>query len=246
MSTPLTWNFNQISVTSLRLILVIRGFFQHVIHQQDLNIPLQKIQTLPKVSVPVIMKNTAAEQQVVQRPRWWRSNPVSVLETGGLLIPETTTANFYTIRTHLTGNLISRKTLFRHTAGTEFRRKVYTDTEFTGWGFERFQRRNAYPDYRAIKVIYDWCKAYTVRMNSSTMMLHFTELSLSYKTLYNLSLSIRLMVQTGWENHKGSVSPYMGCWDKLNIHEQNFLKEFKFIDILKLRASYGLRVMWAV
>ena len=79
-------------------------------------------------------------------------NPISVLETGGILILENTNSQFYTVRNSLNWKPSIRGLhYFDILAGIEFRRKTYSITEFTGWGFDINKGRGAYPDYRAIK-----------------------------------------------------------------------------------------------
>jgi len=172
-------------------------------------------------------------------------NPVSVLETGGLLIPVTTTANFYTMRNSLNWKpALQGKHYFDVLAGTEFRRKVYTDTEFTGWGFDVSKGRTAYPDYRAIKrdLLIDGKAYYRSDVYRYNDVAFYSNLAYSYKTLYNVSFSIR----SDGSNRLGKSQRFrfLPTWvvgASWNIQEENFFKGITVIDFLKLRASYGLR-----
>lgn len=172
-------------------------------------------------------------------------NPVSVLETGGLLIPETTKANFYTMRNSLNWKpAMQGKHYFDILTGTEFRRKVYSDTEFTGWGFDISKGRNAFPDYRAIKrdFLIDGKAYYRSDLFNYNDFAFFSNLAYSFKTLYNASFSIRY----DGSNRLGKSQRFrfLPTWvigTSWNIHEENFFKGFTSFDFLKLRVSYGLR-----
>ena len=172
-------------------------------------------------------------------------NPVSVLETGGILIPENTKSQFSTIRNSLNWKpSINGLHYFDILAGTEFRRKKYSITEFTGWGFDINKGRGAYPDYRAIKrdLLIDGDAYYRSDIYKYNDFAFYSNLAYSYKTLYNLSFSIR----SDGSNRLGKSQRFrfLPTWvvgASVNVHEQKFMQQVKFIHLLKLRSSYGLR-----
>jgi TonB-linked SusC/RagA family outer membrane protein len=172
-------------------------------------------------------------------------NPISVLENGGIFIPENTNSQFYTVRNSLNWKPSIRGLhYFDILAGIEFRRKTYSITEFTGWGFDINKGRGAYPDYRAIKrdMLTDGDAYYRSDIYKYNDVAFYSNLAYSYKTLYNLSFSIR----SDGSNRLGKSQRFrfLPTWvvgASWNVHEQKFMQRVKFIHLLKFRSSYGLR-----
>jgi TonB-linked SusC/RagA family outer membrane protein len=172
-------------------------------------------------------------------------NPISVLENGGIFIPENTNSQFYTVRNSLNWKPSIRGLhYFDILAGIEFRRKTYNITEFTGWGFDINKGRGAYPDYRAIKrdMLTDGDAYYRADIYKYNDVAFYSNLAYSYKTLYNLSFSIR----SDGSNRLGKSQRFrfLPTWvvgASWNVHEQKFMQRVKFIHLLKFRSSYGLR-----
>jgi TonB-linked SusC/RagA family outer membrane protein len=172
-------------------------------------------------------------------------NPISVLETGGILIPENTTANFYTVRNSLNWKpSLQGIHYFDILAGVEFRQKAYSITEFTGWGFDVSKGRGAYPDYRAIKrdLLTDGDAYYSSDIYQYSDVAFYSNIAYSYKTLYNVSFSIR----SDGSNRLGKSQRFrfLPTWvigASWNVHDQKFMQGNRIITFLKLRSSYGLR-----
>jgi TonB-linked SusC/RagA family outer membrane protein len=172
-------------------------------------------------------------------------NPISVLETGGFLIPESTNSHFYTVRNSLNWKpSLKGKHYFDILAGIEFRQKGYNITGFTGWGFDVSKGRGAYPDYRAIKrdLLTDGDAYYSSNVYQYNDLAYYSNIAYSYKTLYNLSFSIR----SDGSNRLGKSQRFrfLPTWvvgASWNVHDQKFMRGNRIIHYLKLRSSYGLR-----
>ncbi len=172
--------------------------------------------------------------------------PISVLPRGGIAIVDNNQGEFYTFR-----NTINYKPIVKqwHTfdlmAGSEIKQRKYNSSSFTGYGLEYYRGLTASPDYRAIQR--DQLSAtgspyYSMGQNLYREASFFANLAYSYKGKYNLTLSTR----ADGSNRLGASERFrfLPIWvvgANWNADEEQFLKDVRWLDYLKVRGSYGTR-----
>jgi len=172
--------------------------------------------------------------------------PISVLPRGGIVITDNTLADFYTVRNSLNWKpIIAQKHSFDILGGTELRhRKYYTDY-YKGYGFDYNRGMTASPDYRAIQrdlLSTGGSPYYGKGQSVSHEASFFANLAYTFNHKYNLTLSLR----ADGSNRLGASERFrfLPIWvagASWNAVDENFLKDIKWLNNLKLRASYGMR-----
>lgn len=229
-----TPNFNYMGIFSARYSSTLQ---EHIVTERS-NVA-QSYRAMD--SYEIIRQN----QNLYDDPDDENQNPVTVLPRGGILILDNTLARFYTVRNSLNWKPRIRNThFFDILAGTEFRRKLYDNYYNKGYGFEYYKGRSASPDYLAIKrdLLTDGDSYYYSNINAYNDLAFYSNIAYSYKTLYNVSFSIR----SDGSNRLGKSQRFrfLPIWVvglSWNAHEEGFLQSKSWIDFLKLRTSYGLR-----
>lgn len=170
--------------------------------------------------------------------------PISVLPRGGILIMNDTRGTFYTVRNSMNWKpMIGNDHVFDIMAGTEVRHKDYQQTYMKGYGYEFYRGRSASPDYRAVqRDLLNGSSYYTFGQSVSNEFSWFANSAYTFLDRYNVSVSIR----SDGSNRLGKTERFKflptwqvgGSW---NIDKENFLVGANWLDMLKLRSSYGLR-----
>ncbi|MXV52341.1 SusC/RagA family TonB-linked outer membrane protein [Pedobacter sp. HMF7647] len=170
--------------------------------------------------------------------------PISVLPRGGILIMNETRGTFYTVRNSLNWKpTIGKDHVFDILAGTELRHKDYENTYTKGYGYEFYRGRSASPDYRAVqRDLLSGSSYYGFTTSVNNEFSYFANTAYTYLDRYNFSVSLR----SDGSNRLGKTQrfKFLPTWQagtSWNLDRENFLSELSWLDILKLRASYGLR-----
>lgn len=130
-------------------------------------------------------------------------------------------------------------------AGPEFRSIKYTGLSSTGYGYlpdrgESFMYINPaeYPRYN--RLLQDTPDVVTNRLSNFISL--FANLTYSYQMRYVMTFNVRTEGSNKFgQDPKARFLPIWSLSGRWNLHNESFLKEVSWINMLALKASYGLQ-----
>lgn len=170
--------------------------------------------------------------------------PISVLPRGGILYVDETQGTFYTFRNSVSWKpTIGTEHAFDILIGAEARHRKYESNSTTGYGYEYYRGKVASPDYRAVqRDLLNNSSYYNVGNSVQNEFSWFVNAGYSLHDRYNLMATLR----SDGSNKMGKSQRFKffptwqlsGAW---NIEKENFMEQVEWVNLLKIRASYGLR-----
>ncbi|MCE7058785.1 SusC/RagA family TonB-linked outer membrane protein [Dyadobacter sp. CY343] len=169
--------------------------------------------------------------------------PVVVLPSGGFYNTNEDQMLFYNIRNNLRYN---KKFAERHQidilAGQEIKYTNRKNSNNTGYGFQYDQGGTPFVDYRILKqTIESNFQYYGMRMDYERFAAFYGSAGYTLDDKYNFTAYIRYDGSNSFG--KSAIARWLptytvaGSW---NFDRENFLKDFKWLSMGRLRASYGL------
>ncbi|WP_169313290.1 SusC/RagA family TonB-linked outer membrane protein [Solitalea canadensis] len=170
--------------------------------------------------------------------------PISVMPRGGLLYMNETQGTFYTFRNSFNWKpTIGTEHAFNILVGTEVRHRKYESSTTNGYGYEYYRGKVASPDYRAVqRDLLAGGSYYSANQSINNEFSWFVNSDYTLHDRYNFSASLR----SDGSNKMGKSQrfKFFPTWQlsaAWNIDKENFLEQATWINLLKLRTSYGLR-----
>jgi TonB-linked SusC/RagA family outer membrane protein len=171
------------------------------------------------------------------------ANPVIVLPSGGFYNTNEDRMTFYNVRNNFRfNNTFNERHQIDILAGQEIKYTNRQNANNTGYGFQYDQGGTPFVDYRILKqTIETNFQYYGMRMDYERFAAFYGSAGYTLDEKYNFTGYVRYDGSNGFG--KSAIARWLptytiaGSW---NFDRENFIKNFKWLSMGRIRASYGL------
>lgn len=171
------------------------------------------------------------------------ANPVVVLPSGGFYNRNEDQMLFYNVRNNLRFNqTFAARHAVNLLAGSEIKYTNRQNTNSTGYGFQYEQGGTPFVDYRILKqTIESNFQYYGMKMDYERFAAFYGSAGYTLDDKYNFTGYIRYDGSNGFgKSARARWLPTYTVAGSWNFDRENFFKNFKWLSMGRLRASYGL------